>query len=842
MNASHRFAHGSIARLIATLSMVVAFACGSLPGPQADARQQAAPASLELPAMSLDPADLAVAGMPGYGLLEGQTVGTYALAGVAGDWTDQITDDDIEATLVDMGLIRGYAFGMRVREDPADMESELARDVYGSLHEFASETGASDALLMAALLETGDTDIQRIEATGAAGPNAVLVRTTFGEGADQTHSLTIAFQTGPVIGVLTIVDYLGQEPAVEEIETLAASQAARIESALQTGTLGLGDKVPRLEDPEFDSLYEIRRDEYLRRDGADIPLSFEEPEQLAQRAARADGATDVYALSQFIDEASEVGPDFPPQFGLGNDIYRFHDDTTASAWLADQPNQIESEFIGTDATVQDIQVLPDSPNFGDESLTLTYTVRGFTTGSSYRVFIRVANLVADVRVNPLGDIPMAAVEALAAVQAQCLGTTCPEPMLIADVLAGRIVIQEQTREDGTPVPPDDGALAPIGQEVIDLAAMTLMPADLESLGIVGFGSDYGQMVFPDTTIANTAASRGLTEAAVRDLLEGAGLVRRYEHFLYQPSESDPAGPAARAVVSYIMEFQTAEGAASAWTFLEDESASATSEDVPMTGVIGDQSEATHDANQDPASGELFDMIDLTFQYGNLHAGVAVIDWTGQAVDIAQVEALGRTLRERIDAIGAQGAPELSGQVIRLTGDTVTAYTDKYILMGGNAVRAYGASQLDTTMFSVTAAHEGKVDWYQVQQQLTAGTQDPADDGWYLLEVTRFADAESASAWMARTRAGLENNTAFTDLTFGTGPTVGEESFSYALTLADGTQRYQSVVFRIGAVAVSLDVATPEGPPPTVVEAIAQAQVACLERGGCPEPLPVPSGW
>ena len=176
MGTQHCFVRGSSQRLIVALLVLIGLVGMALPAPLVATQQADEGAALELPAMALIPADLAEAGMPDYVLQAAQSAQSYSLAGVAGDWTDQITNDDIRLALEDMGLLRAYEFGLRLRQDPADIRSDLARDLYGSLHAFNDTSGASESLAFIASLQTADPTIQRVEGSGAV-PGAVLVRT-----------------------------------------------------------------------------------------------------------------------------------------------------------------------------------------------------------------------------------------------------------------------------------------------------------------------------------------------------------------------------------------------------------------------------------------------------------------------------------------------------------------------------------------------------------------------------------------------------------------------------------------------------------------------------------------
>lgn len=807
--------------------------------------QSAYAAPLELPAMALNPTTLANAGVPGYTTLGGQTEGPEELARIAGDFSDQMVNEDIQAMLEEMGLIEGYSLGIRLLQDSANPESALARDIYGELHEFTGEGQAAKALAFIAALTIAEPEFVRVEGTGGLGQHAVYGRQTYGEGADTSHELLVIFQSGPVIAVLDLIDYLGVEPSISEIETLATLQQRLIAERIQTGSLGLGNNVPRLIDPEFGGFYEIRRDEYLRSDGVDIPRSLEDPAAAAVRTQLAGNATDVYAFQQFVDGTAAIDPALPDQFGIGTRLFRFHDDASASAWLADRPNHIQTEYQGSAVSVQDIQVQPDRPLFGDESLSISYTEIDTFGGPVFRIFVRVANTVADVRFNPLGDGSLATAESYAAFQAGCLVEACPGSYLATEVFLGQSTglapgMQTPPAAEITPTTVVSGSPPFMGQTILDLPAMTLMPRDLEESGLAGFGGSLGEMNFREALIASLSASRGIPEADVRSVLEGNGLVRRYDHFLLLPiTAGDPESGAARLVVSYVLEFADENGAATAWSFMEDESFAATSVDSPLSTPLGQQSEATRERGVD-TEGNPYEQLDVTFQIGNLHAGVAVIDWAGSSVDQITAEALATRLMQRIEAVRAGAAPALSGMVIRLSGADVVPLADEYSLLDGENIRAYGQSTDESIVASSLAASEHRIDGYRLQQQLTAGTDDTDDDTWYLVTLETFADAEGAGQWVAAAPMRLGENPAVATFQIIEGTVYGDASLLHTSSSTDGLYQYRSAIVQVGVMVVTIDLAAADSPPEAVLDALVQLQIACLREGGCLEPVAAPS--
>ncbi len=152
------------------------------------------------------------------------------------------------------------------------------------------------------------------------------------------------------------------------------------------------------------------------------------------------------------------------------------------------------------------------------------------------------------------------------------------------------------------LPRTAGAAQVAEEEVADLQAMTLTADDLADEGLEGYGQSFGETVFPDRMVASIAEGRGVDEAQVAEVLEEAGFARRYDSYLSLPDEDDPAGLFQRQVVSYVLEFADEDGAEEAFAFLEDESDNPAAEDV-RAAEIGDESEATRDEGEDPATGD-----------------------------------------------------------------------------------------------------------------------------------------------------------------------------------------------------------------------------------------------
>ena len=304
---------------------------------------------------------------------------------------------------------------------------------------------------------------------------------------------------------------------------------------------------------------------------------------------------------------------------------------------------------------------------------MTYVEAGDFPSKIFRTFLRVGNRMADIFLNSdVSDpFPETTIQQFAAFQANCLAAGCADPIAITDVLRGVVPTATPQTQPATPT----------AQSLTDLAARTLTPSDLAALQMPDYGVGLAYTTYSDSWIQSVVDYPGVPEDQVHAAVDGAGFVRRYDNYLDHPMDpNNPDGGIGQTVVSYIVQFSSAAGAASVFDFLEDESANPNAADQPLASPIGDRAEATHLSGQDSSTGKPYDQIDLTFQLGPYHAGVAVIDWQGHPVSQPQVELLAHRLLERLTATD-QTDPNLSNMVLRVGGDITSTTGDHYLLLG-----------------------------------------------------------------------------------------------------------------------------------------------------------------
>ncbi|MBA2596533.1 MAG: hypothetical protein H0V00_07905 [Chloroflexia bacterium] len=397
------------------------------------------------------------------------------------------------------------------------------------------------------------------------------------------------------------------------------------------------------------------------------------------------------------------------------------------------------------------------------------------------------------------------------------------------------------------------AASPSASQPLDLAAMTLVPSDFD---IPGIGRWFGESKSLDQDVAEQAQFGGKDPDVARETMVTAGWQREYTSRLDAPVEYG-AEEAVRslAVRTYVREFADAAGAASAFTFLEDESAApapssgatpvaggvSLSEDIPGTQVIGDESEITRHLGIVSSTGLPYNALDLTFQVDNLVAGVELSDYTGGEPEVAEVEALAQTYLERIEQVKAEGGPGLSTQIVRLDAPDIVGTRDEYGRLGG--VQAPDYNESAETFAARGGRADASTDYYTVSQRLPAGSDATGDDVSYGSFIYRFADDAAAADWLNKDEERLAGIAAFVEFTaMPDATTFGDESRTYAIDRLSGEQVTSGYLIyaRVGNDVVDLRVFAKPEAPLAVAEELAQAQVACLESEGVCERIAAPA--
>lgn len=407
----------------------------------------------------------------------------------------------------------------------------------------------------------------------------------------------------------------------------------------------------------------------------------------------------------------------------------------------------------------------------------------------------------------------------------------------------------------------------------DLAAMAVTPADLDAIGLPGFGRFGNGFFLPhERSIAVDAGLLGLPEDEVRDWYGRIGYRQAYGTELGLPSESsDDQSPPARGAFSRINEFADAAGAAE---YLASRKTAVPAPDSEMTIVaapfaIGVGAAIVDESFLDPGSGGEFYNSYVVFQSANLFisagffrpaaerapAAATPADGTPEprAATLAELESLARRQVARIEAFRRDGAPDLPNLVLRVgeSPPEVTAfYSEGYRLLDGEIPPYYGGFEDD--ILADPAATAGAVAAYELEEKFQYGDEPAPGDPYLLIRLYQFPEEDAASAFVAGRSEALANGGfqlatgaapgSGSDLLPGVATDLGDESlaFLFVRQFIDDRATGYEIYVRVGDVVAAVSIEGPPGMPIDTTAEIAAAQTACLEAGSCSGALPVPT--
>lgn len=333
---------------------------------------------------------LADAGFADYGWLSMD-------APVADDFFVDLGDDpaytrDAQAT----GYVAGYSTmwqPMATMGTPA--EDDASTFIIGSVYQFESEEGASDAI---ALVNDGDASTMPADYEDHEidlGDESSYSSFSFdGSGDVPIHSILI--REGELVGEISV--FYGSDftdPAEQEDAALALAEM--VDDGLQTTLSGETPNLSQLA-PVYDDGGLLDFDGYLYHDGALTERYPGESEATAQGREQSyidSNATAVYRVIQPIIADSPAGSKNIPHYGVSTTIASFASERDAKAWLKGRPEVLRAAdgVIEVEEIDLDADMLPDGINASDVSV-FTYT-QDFGDDEPYykiQINVRVGNI------------------------------------------------------------------------------------------------------------------------------------------------------------------------------------------------------------------------------------------------------------------------------------------------------------------------------------------------------------------------------------------------------------------------------------------------------------------
>ncbi len=373
---------------------------------------------------------------------------------------------------------------------------------------------------------------------------------------------------------------------------------------------------------------------------------------------------------------------------------------------------------------------------------------------------------------------------------------------------------------------------------IDLAWLAPVPADLTD----GYGIASGvYRTAADTpgSVFGAAGPPGSFDEALTD----AGARQTYWRRLVLRSEDDP-DLYARSIDSLLTEFgdeaEAEDGLAAVHNLLATDF-----DELRTPPAVGDEAVAFRGEFTDPNQGA-YNEVRVVTRTGRILIDLSLWDFTGDAPSASEVVLLAGVLVERVAAAepsASAESPALAGEVPRLTGEDVGTPSDYYTRKNGEEIRTDGVSTSQLRSTTQFFDDIGNTDRYFYFASTVPSEDDDQPYVSSLVELYRFADEDSADAyletvaenWVEARSAPYHDAEIVDDAEeFGDGSAFASYVYDYDWGTVPGYHFW----LRVGDQFASVEM---DGDPALSLadaEQMAEAQVACLEDGGCAEPLTV----
>lgn len=372
-------------------------------------------------------------------------------------------------------------------------------------------------------------------------------------------------------------------------------------------------------------------------------------------------------------------------------------------------------------------------------------------------------------------------------------------------------------------------------ESYDLAGMVLSPVDSPVEGFLHDGA-FDESLSAEAMIMSSYLGFPMTEPEMETFLQTNGWLRKYQNRLILPSEQNPGRPI-QFIQSYITEYQSAAGAETVFSVLENEDRVIDAVDQEPSRVFGDETDLTFEKGFD-AEQRQFQSLDLTFRIGSRIAGVTLTVYPstrGSIPDQALVETLGATLEVRLldpppTGVGASLARLDPGQVVTYDDAYYRRQTTDLLLAGESAVSAGRR----------TDGYADAIDVYQLFQNIESGG---STSVLYSLTVYDFPTEDRAAAWMEDAQDMIESNPYYGTLQLEDVALVAaDQASAFRFGANSGDDTALIVLGRTGQVVHRIQLVPAAGSPPvplTLGLELTDQQITCFVEQDCLS-VPVPA--
>jgi hypothetical protein len=337
---------------------------------------------------------------------------------------------------------------------------------------------------------------------------------------------------------------------------------------------------------------------------------------------------------------------------------------------------------------------------------------------------------------------------------------------------------------------------------LNLPAMVLTPGDLEALGLPGFGK-YGLGYFArlEGLAGGMADYLGKPAEDVLAFYESVGWRRMYGSNMGVPSDPNaPGSPPSRSAITLIAEYADADGADAALSFGEDATDTTIWEIVVDDNalVIGDRARVVRSHLAAENGGPVHEFY-VVFHLGNLVAlagfqsfedaldgatpGAGDASSVPPAGTLAELEALGNRLQEKMATTLATGEPGLPAEILRLdrSADQIAFFGEGYRRYDGEVRRFYNEAESDLNAYPAVSTDPLAV--HEAEQGVQSEPESSAADSFVSIRLYRYADDGAASDFLQWIPERMAADPAVTSAEPIEGDaTVGDEVMRFAFVV------------------------------------------------------------
>jgi hypothetical protein len=386
-----------------------------------------------------------------------------------------------------------------------------------------------------------------------------------------------------------------------------------------------------------------------------------------------------------------------------------------------------------------------------------------------------------------------------------------------------------------------------GTNALDAPAIIPNADELADAGLDGYTLTATGIFSQADDSAFLAGLLGVDAEEIDALFDETGRISSYlgtMTLLQDPGDS--SSPLDRELQITVYTFADDSGAADAYEVLTDEGNDAGAEDVEGA-TFGEVSELTRRSGDEGAEGLPFEELELQFQTGPLLVFASLFAYGdgAEGPPVAEIEPVGELLEARADAVLDGDAPGLTALVPLFSETEGAVPYVAYWLRDGVAVPISREIPDDTE--ARIENYGDATDYLSYQQQIVYGSDEYDDDFLFNNNLLTFASAEDAAVFVEETPERIEGGFNHIDLeVVEDAPALGDASVTVLRTsiLNDEEWTRYQVTVAVGEVVMVAWVA--QVVPDLLVPAeplyeLAEAQVACLEDGGCAGTIDVPAG-